>query len=50
MTKEEALLAIDQKIKDNANNPKVISQLEAMIDFLEINDNVDYIVENLKAI
>jgi len=50
MTKEEALTAIDQKRKDNGNNPKVISQLEAMADFLEIKDNVDYIVENLKAL
>jgi len=50
MTKNEALVAINQKITDNANNPKVISQLEAMIDFLEINDNVDYVVEKLKDI
>tara|TARA_R110000744_G_scaffold359336_1_gene466642 strand:- start:208 stop:363 length:156 start_codon:yes stop_codon:yes gene_type:complete len=50
MTKKETLAAIDQKIKDNVNSPKVISQLEAMVDFLEIDDTVDYIVEKLKAI
>ena len=50
MTKEEALAAIDQKRKDNADNPKVISQLEAMADFLEIKDSVDYVVEKLKDI
>ena len=50
MTKEEALAAIDQKRKDNVNNPKVISQLETMADFLEINDSVDYVLEKLKDI
>ena len=48
MKKEEALAAIDQKRKDNADNPKILAQLKAMADFLEIKDSVDYVVEKLK--